>query len=100
MNAMEVRMCSLHSRLRAALETQLRATHQRVGQPVWAAGYDANRLMPWGERATAAASYGESHGHWGRLPQPLTAALPTAPATPPWWEAMWPTENALCVSTP
>ena len=26
---------------------------------------DANRLMPWGERATAAASYGESHGRWG-----------------------------------
>ena len=90
---------ALHSRLRAALDTQLRATHQRIGQPVWVAGYDASRLMPWGERATAAASYGESHGHWGRLPQPLTAALPTAPATPPWWEDAADRECPVCIDT-
>ena len=90
---------ALHSRLRTALDKQLRATHQRIGQPVWVAGYDASRLMPWGERATAAASYGESHGHWGRLPQPLTAALPTAPATPPWWEDVADRECPVCIDT-
>ena len=73
-------------RLQAALETRLRAARQRLGHPVWLAGFRSDCLMPWGERATAAASYGGSHGHWGRLPPTLATADPVAPATPPWWD--------------
>jgi hypothetical protein len=90
---------SSHRRLRAALETRLRAARQHLGHPVWLAGFRPDRLMPWGERATAAASYGHSHGHWGRLPPALANANPIAPATAPWWDDVADRECPVCYDT-
>ena len=84
--------CSL-SPLMARVLRLLRETRaQRVY--VWLAGFDVNRPYPWGERAIALASYGDSHGWWGDLPPPYANAQPRAPAHPPWSDD---TECPVCL---